>query len=25
MEHGKIRAEGAPSEIIDKYVNSPHA
>ena len=25
MEHGMIRAEGTPSEIIDKYVNSPHA
>lgn len=25
MEHGKIRAQGAPSEVIDAYITSPHA
>ena len=24
MEHGKIRAEGNPEEVINKYVTSPH-
>lgn len=24
MEHGKIRAEGKPEEVINKYVTSPH-
>ena len=25
MEHGKIRAHGTPSEVIDAYISSPHA
>jgi ABC-type polysaccharide/polyol phosphate transport system ATPase subunit len=24
MEHGQIRAEGNPEEVIKKYVSSPH-
>lgn len=24
MEHGKIRAEGQPSEVIDSYINNAH-
>jgi ABC-type polysaccharide/polyol phosphate transport system ATPase subunit len=25
MEHGKIRAQGNPNEVIDAYITSPHA
>jgi ABC-type polysaccharide/polyol phosphate transport system ATPase subunit len=25
MEHGKIRAEGNPNDVIDAYITSPHA